>query len=293
MIEILLPEGARAREAFGPDGSAVLHPEEAALVATATEGRREEFTTVRGCARRAMTDLGLPPAPVLSGRRNVPQWPVGVVGSMTHCAGYRAAALARDTDLVAVGIDAEPNRPLPQGVLETIALPGELAWARSPVAGAERVCRDRLLFSAKEAVYKTWFPLVGTELDFQDARLSVRTDADSLRRGTFRAEVLRPAAGPDGRPVTGFGGRWLADRGLVVTAIAVPAPGGAGTRVGRGCPGPGRCVACEDRTDCARRTACGHPAVRARRDAAFPAPRPARSGSPLEALPNRPERYSR
>ncbi|UQX03816.1 4'-phosphopantetheinyl transferase superfamily protein [Streptomyces sp. RerS4] len=232
MIETLLPEGAVAREAFEPDGAAVLYPEEAALVASAPEGRREEFTTVRGCARRAMAALGLPPAPVLPGRRNVPRWPAGVVGSMTHCTGYRAAVLARNTDLVAVGIDAEPDLPLPRGVLDSIALPRELAWARTPTPGASRLSRDRLLFSAKEAVYKTWYPLVGTELDFDDAEISFRTDADADPdadadaegpRGTFRARVLRPGTAPDGRPVTEFTGRWLARRGLVVTAIAVPA----------------------------------------------------------------------
>ncbi|MER5932818.1 4'-phosphopantetheinyl transferase superfamily protein [Streptomyces sp. NPDC002054] len=244
MIESLLPEAVCASEAFGPDGSAVLYPEEAALVAAAPEERREEFTTVRGCARRALAALGLPPAPVLPGKRNVPQWPVGVVGSMTHCAGYRAAVLARDTDLAAVGIDAEPDRPLPPGVLESIALPQELAWARTPVAGAARLCRDRLLFSAKEAVYKTWYPLVGTELDFDDAALSFRADEDGpggSRRGTFRARILRPGAGPDGRPVTAFTGRWLADRGLVVTAITVPAhrvaPALGGIAGGVGHPG--------------------------------------------------------
>ncbi|MFF5809468.1 4'-phosphopantetheinyl transferase [Streptomyces sp. NPDC012746] len=227
MIETLLPEEVCASEAFGPDGSAVLHPEEAPLVASATEGRREEFTTVRACARRALAALGLPPTPVLPGKRNVPQWPAGVVGSMTHCAGYRAAVLARDGDLMAVGIDAEPDLPLPRGVLESIALPQELAWARTPVTGAARPCRDRLLFSAKEAVYKTWYPLVGTELEFEDAALSFRTDeglpAGGPQRGTFRARVLRRGTAPDGRPVTEFAGRWLADRGLVVTAIALPA----------------------------------------------------------------------
>ncbi|MGW7318786.1 4'-phosphopantetheinyl transferase family protein [Streptomyces sp. NPDC054854] len=228
MIETLLPGGVRASESFGPDPAAVLHPEEAALVATATQERREEFTTVRGCARRALAALGLPPTPVLPGRRNVPQWPAGVVGSMTHCAGYRAAVLARDTDLMAVGIDAEPDRPLPRGVLESIALPQELAWARTPSFGAAGPCRDRLLFSAKEAVYKTWYPLVGTELDFEDAALSFRTDdgedaPTGLLSGTFRARVLRPGTDPDGRPVTTFTGRWLAHRGLVVTAITVPA----------------------------------------------------------------------
>ncbi|GGZ64356.1 4'-phosphopantetheinyl transferase [Streptomyces inusitatus] len=227
MIEVLLPEGAVASEAFGPDGSGTLYPEEAALIARAVEIRREEFTTVRACARRAMAALGLPPVPVLPGTRNAPQWPAGVVGSMTHCAGYRAAVLARDSDLAMIGIDAEPDRPLPEGVLESIALPSELAWARSG-AGVSRVCRDRLLFSAKEAVYKTWYPLLGTELDFGEARLSFleeslgKNDAGGFSHGSFTARILRPERGPDGRMVDEFAGRWLSDRGIIVTVITLP-----------------------------------------------------------------------
>ncbi|MFD0267982.1 4'-phosphopantetheinyl transferase [Streptomyces sp. NPDC127106] len=260
MIETLVPAEASASESFGPDGSAVLYPEEAALVAGALNERREEFTTVRGCARRALAALGLPPAPVLPGKRNVPRWPAGVVGSMTHCSGYRAAVLARDTDLMAVGIDAEPHRPLPRGVLEATALPEELAWARTPSVGGAPFHRDRLLFSAKEAVYKTWFPLVGTELDFEEAVISFREDgtggaaaetpgsgapAAGARTGTFRARVLRPGTAPDGHPVTAFAGRWTAHRGLVVTAITVPArrppvPAGTGGGVGGGVGHPGR-----------------------------------------------------
>lgn len=224
MIEQLLPEGAVASDVFGPDGSATLYPEEAALVARTTDLRREEFTTVRACARRALAALGLPPAPVLPGVRNVPQWPRGVVGSMTHCADYRAAVLARDTDLAMIGIDAEPDLPLPEGVLESIALPRELAWVRSGGVG-ERLCRDRLLFSAKEAVYKTWYPLLGTELDFDDADISFRHEVgeDGRPHGTFTARILRPQPGPDGRMMNGFTGRWMSDRGIVVTAITLPA----------------------------------------------------------------------
>ncbi|WP_330333051.1 4'-phosphopantetheinyl transferase superfamily protein [Streptomyces sp. NBC_00536] len=224
MIEELLPEGAVASEAFGPDGSALLYPEEAALVALTTDLRREEFATVRACARRALAALGLPSAPVLPGVRNVPQWPDGVVGSMTHCTNYRAAVLARDTDLAMIGIDAEPDLPLPEGVLESIALPRELAWARSG-GYWEQLRRDRLLFSAKEAVYKTWFPLMGTELDFDDADISFRHEVGPAGRpqGTFRARILRPRPGPDGLPVNAFTGRWLSDRGIIVTAITLPA----------------------------------------------------------------------
>ncbi|MFJ4851133.1 MULTISPECIES: 4'-phosphopantetheinyl transferase [unclassified Streptomyces] len=226
MIEALLP-GAATSEVFGPDGSAALYPEEAAVVARAVDRRREEFATVRACARRALAALGMPPVPVLPGVRNVPQWPAGVVGSMTHCEGYRAAALARDTDLAMIGIDAEPDLPLPGGVLESIALPGELAWARGGGA-VPRFSRDRLLFSAKEAVYKTWYPLMGTELDFDDADIAFQEDGAAARpQGTFSARILRPRRAPDGRLVERFAGSWLADRGLVVTAIGFPAALGA------------------------------------------------------------------
>ncbi|MFF1561871.1 4'-phosphopantetheinyl transferase [Streptomyces sp. NPDC058279] len=223
MIESLLPEGAVARDVFGPDGAARLYPEEAALVARTTDLRREEFTTARGCARRALLALGFPPVPILPGVRNVPRWPEGVVGSMTHCTGYRAAVVARDTDLAMVGIDAEPDMPLPEGVLESIALPRELAWVRAGAGG--RLCRDRLLFSAKEAVYKTWYPLLGTELDFDDADISFDhgTGPSGGGRGMFTARILRPRQGPDGRMVEEFTGRWLSERGIVLTAITVPA----------------------------------------------------------------------
>ncbi|MEV5877188.1 hypothetical protein AB0L75_23710 [Streptomyces sp. NPDC052101] len=51
--------------------------------------------------------------------RNVP--------TVSHCTGYRFAALARTSEVVMPGIDAEPDEPLPEGVLEVIALPGEIA----------------------------------------------------------------------------------------------------------------------------------------------------------------------
>lgn len=75
MIEDLLPGGAVASDVFGPDGSATLHPEEAALVARTTELRREEFTTVRACARRALAALGLPRPPYCPGCATRPGGP--------------------------------------------------------------------------------------------------------------------------------------------------------------------------------------------------------------------------
>lgn len=214
----LLPPEVAAVESFGDLPGVTLFPEEEAVVARAVDKRRREFTTARGCARAALARLGLPPSPILPGERGAPQWPAGVTGSITHCDGYRAAAVARLRDVVTVGVDAEPDGPLPDGVLDLVSLDGERDQLRELAATAPSVCWDRLLFSAKEAVYKAWFPLTGRWLDFTEATVAIDPAA-----GTFAASLLVPATGADGRQLAGFSGRWLARRGLVLTAIAVPA----------------------------------------------------------------------
>jgi 4'-phosphopantetheinyl transferase EntD len=69
-------------EAFDDPPDAVLFPEKEAVISRAVGKRRREFRTVRHCARRALTELGLPPAAVLPGERREPVWPPGVVGSL-------------------------------------------------------------------------------------------------------------------------------------------------------------------------------------------------------------------
>lgn len=125
MIEQLLPYGVAVSEVFGDVPQAHLYPEEARVVERAVEARRREFATGRWCARQALRRVGLPAAPILPGFDGAPEWPPSVLGSITHCAGYRAAVIARVGDAHMLGIDAEPNAPLPDGVLELIALPEE------------------------------------------------------------------------------------------------------------------------------------------------------------------------
>ncbi|MBB4892312.1 4'-phosphopantetheinyl transferase EntD [Streptomyces olivoverticillatus] len=218
MIENLLPPQVAAVEATCDRMDVVLFPEEEAQIAGAVDKRRREFTTARWCARRAMGQLGLPAVPVLPGTRGAPRWQPSVVGSITHCAGYRAAALARTSDVAAIGIDAEPNQPLPEGVLESIGLPRERAWVRELQRTTPQVAWDRLLFSMKESVYKAWYPLRKRPLEFEDALITV-----DPRQGTFQARLLLgPAERRDGDPL-GFEGRWSAVNGVALSAIAVPA----------------------------------------------------------------------
>jgi 4'-phosphopantetheinyl transferase EntD len=141
-----------------------------------------------------------------------------VAGSITHCAGYRAAAVAYLTDVAGIGLDAEPNAPLPDGVLGRIAVAREQARLPELAAAVPGVSWDRLLFCAKESVYKAWFPLTRRWLGFEQAVITV-----DPQDGVFTAELLEPAEALDGRRLASFAGRWLARDGLVLTAITVPA----------------------------------------------------------------------
>jgi 4'-phosphopantetheinyl transferase EntD len=218
VIEKALPASVACAEAFGDLPDTVLFPEEAALVARAVEKRRREFTTARGCARTALAALGVPATPILHGERGAPRWPPGIVGSITHCAGYRAAAVARSSDVVTIGLDAEPDEMLPEGVLDAVSLPAERARLRDMAAAAPGPCWDRLLFSAKEATYKAWFPVARRWLGFEEADITINP-VD----GTFEVRLLVPAPPVNGSPLTGFTGRWLACGGLVIATIVVPA----------------------------------------------------------------------
>jgi 4'-phosphopantetheinyl transferase EntD len=228
VLDEIVPPAVIAVETFDDPPDVHLYPQEAALLGKAVTSRRREFGTTRWCARRALAKLGLPAAPILPGPRGAPIWPDGVAGSMTHCSGYRAAALAHSTDLAAIGIDAEPDGPLPGGVRDRIARPEELAALAELMAAAPGTSWDKLLFSAKESTYKAWFPLAQRWLGFTDASIGINP-AD----GAFIARLLVPGPVLGGRQLTEFHGRWLVRNGLVVTAIAMPAAPVPGQVAGR------------------------------------------------------------
>lgn len=215
MIADILPPAVATAESIGPETGLPetelpergLFPAEEAVVRTAGPWRRAEFAAGRACARVALAALGLPAAPVLAGRAGEPRWPAGVTGSITHCAGYRACAVARATDVAAIGIDAEPDATLPPGLIGSVASGAEKAWIARQAAAGPAVCWDRLLFSAKEAAAKLWYPLTGDWLGFGQLAVFPAT------AGTFDAHVAGSR----------LSGRWLACGGLIVTAVTWPA----------------------------------------------------------------------
>ncbi|MGC4932645.1 4'-phosphopantetheinyl transferase family protein [Gordonia sp. DT30] len=220
MIEQLLPAGVASAESFGDPPDLVPLPGEESLISRAVEKRRREFTTARHCARQALGQLGIEPVAIMRGERGMPLWPPQVVGSLTHCDGYRAAIVAYAMAVRSLGIDAEPHDALPAGVLDHTSLPQE----REVLAGRPDTLHwDRLLFCAKEATYKAWFPLTGRWLGFEDAHIGFDQDpAADVPTGTFRSQILIDGRATDGgTPLTEFRGRWKVDQGLITTAIVV------------------------------------------------------------------------
>ncbi|OBF26951.1 4'-phosphopantetheinyl transferase [Mycobacterium sp. ACS4331] len=211
------PGDVRSAEVFADPPGLMPLPDEEPLVARSVAKRRNEFVTVRHCARLALAELGVPPVPILKGDKGEPCWPTGVVGSLTHCEGYRGAAVAPSAEVRSVGIDAEPHDVLPNGVLGAIsldaereeleALPADLHW-------------DRILFCAKEATYKAWYPLTHRWLGFEDAHISFAMDASGTAGG-FTSRILIDPAAESGPPLTALQGRWSVAEGLVLTAIVL------------------------------------------------------------------------
>jgi 4'-phosphopantetheinyl transferase EntD len=231
LIGTLLPPAVAVAESTGspPANAPGLFPAEAAAVHTAGPRRRAEFAAGRSCGRAALAALGVAAGPILPGPAGQPLWPAGVTGSITHCAGYQACAVARTGDVAAIGIDAEPNAPLPAGLIERVATAPERAWisrhataspagaqpaaageaaawpsarraaapssAPPPPAAPQAVCWDRLLFSSKEAACKLWYPLTGQWLGFHDVSIGLAITAGRAASGTLPARVTSPACG--------------------------------------------------------------------------------------------------
>jgi 4'-phosphopantetheinyl transferase EntD len=235
MLELILPAGVESEERFGaalcPEPfdklrpalvevhqhlGGILFPEEEKIIAHAVPERRRDYTTVRSCARACLQRLGYPPVPILPGVGGAPIWPAGIRGSMTHCTGYAAAAVGPHPPIFAIGIDAEPDAPLPDGVLDLVATAAERDRLAAVSMESDSPHWDRLLFSAKEAVYKAWFPLVGEWLDHQQAEIIF-----DPQEGTFAVLLSRDGLVVDGRQIRRLHGRWIRDRGILLTAVVL------------------------------------------------------------------------
>lgn len=237
LLRTLLPASVATSETRDRLGPPTLLPAEWDITGRFCDRRLREFAAVRGCARRALQEIGAPSVAILPGMGGAPQWPEDVVGSLTHCAGFVGAAVAWSRQVPYIGIDAERHAALPPEVIPMVCTPAELLDVESLGRSRPQLHWDTLIFSAKEAVYKAWYPLIGSWLDFHDVRTWVRPMAADF--GTFEALVTAGGDEPTALavrrrrrlerrdPLSAAGGwlngSWTIAGGLIVTAIGGPA----------------------------------------------------------------------
>ena len=140
--------------------------------------RRRGSGAARLAARQVLSDLGSDSAaPLTRLPSGAPRWPDGVVGSLAHDDEYALAAVAARGAVMGVGVDVEPPEPLPDDLTDFVLNPAERTeTADDPVA-------RRLVFAAKEAVYKAIHPLDGSALEYPDIAVELGAGVARLRDG--------------------------------------------------------------------------------------------------------------
>lgn len=171
---------------------------ERTAIRSAVPARAREFAAGRQAARIAMGRSDAIPM----GVDRAPLWPLGWVGSISHCAGWALAVARRGRGLI--GVDLETDDALPVEVVTEILTPAE----REVCAGDLRVARR--FFAIKEAVYKAQYPASGVIFDFQTLEVSVIESRFSAR---FQRTV-----GPfgEGHSISGI---WASGGGFLLAGV--------------------------------------------------------------------------
>ncbi|MET3524512.1 4'-phosphopantetheinyl transferase family protein [Mesorhizobium abyssinicae] len=169
-----------------PADEDTLFPSEAAVLGRAVAKVRRQSGSARIIARALLSKLGFPAMPILKTPLGAPIWPDGIVGSLAHHDTVAAAAVAAKNNIAALGIDIEPNEPLPDGLIELIATPREQSMYDL------RLLRRRELFVLKEAVYKAYSPMRHEMLEFQDVEIDIGARSGYVKKAgcTFSVDLL-------------------------------------------------------------------------------------------------------
>jgi 4'-phosphopantetheinyl transferase EntD len=153
-----------------PKEAAKLWPEEEAAMTRAIPKRRIEFGAGRSAARLAMAELGAPLTAIPQGLDRAPLWPTGLSGSIAHCDDYCIAAVAYEDHHKTLGIDIEPATPMDPDLINIICTQTERDWLEGePDPGLAA----KMMFSAKEAIYKAQYPLTRQIIGFDAVKLMI------------------------------------------------------------------------------------------------------------------------
>jgi 4'-phosphopantetheinyl transferase EntD len=170
------------------DIAETLHPVELASVERAVEKRRVEFSAGRTLARQALRQLGMAEVAIPVGEKREPVWPAGVVGSISHTRDFCGVAVARRSEVLGLGFDAERISDVRMKLRSHIVTDAELDALQQAVGGiAERVLA--LAFSGKESFFKYQYPLSRQWVGLLDVELRAESDGFTIVPGVDIAGV--------------------------------------------------------------------------------------------------------
>ncbi|MDN0096501.1 4'-phosphopantetheinyl transferase family protein [Yersinia rohdei] len=173
--------------------------------------RRAEYLAGRFVARQVLNMLEVRDYPLISGIDRAPQWPTGLIGSISHnnqralCTAQRVTPVMESSEANygthGVGLDIESLISVERA---KNLWPGILTEEEYHSFQDGPLHFNQLLtlaFSAKESLFKAVFPQLGRYFDFLEARLL----SYSLDTGYFELMLLRELSEhfPKGRCFTG------------------------------------------------------------------------------------------
>jgi 4'-phosphopantetheinyl transferase EntD len=215
-LAALFPPGVVAFERREPGDLADLLPAEAACCAGFAPKRAAEFAAGRACAHAALAALGRPDAPLVARADRSPDWPAGVVGSISHTSGFCVAVAAPGTAFAGIGIDVEIVDRIAPELWEQVFVARERErFAALPEAARSRAAS--IAFCAKEAFYKCQYAVTQAWVDFQDAGVDIDAAQDDSGGFVIRAAGSNPAT----RTTLPLSGRFRIEAGLVAAAVAI------------------------------------------------------------------------
>lgn len=203
------------RDLAGPDiavGLSYVNTEDGLIdpepeaVAKAIPKRRAEFAAGRRAARMALDPLGHANTAIPQGKDRAPIWPEGLVGSLSHDAGLAIACAGSVDTQPGLGIDLAEAKDFPERLRPEIL--------RTPTEKQQTGLEARLNFSAKEAVFKAFYPSVGGYFGF--AAVEVVPDMAASRYAVTLRQPLGPA--PEGAR---FEGRFAIIEGRLITLFSL------------------------------------------------------------------------
>jgi len=154
-----------------------LLPAEAHSIPARLPAMRRASGSARWIAHRLLARLGVDDFAVARASSGAPAWPDGMTGSLAHDDDMAVAAVAPVSRIASLGIDVEPAHPLPDDIFALVATDADIMDTVDPhLAG-------RILFCAKEAVYKAVYPLDREILGYEDIAVDLGKGRAVMRTG--------------------------------------------------------------------------------------------------------------